>query len=157
MSKRTDYIDWDTYFLAMVKLNAMRSKDPDTQVGAIIVNDLKHIVSTGYNGLPRGLDDDKYPWSRNGEIENSKYAYVVHAELNAILSSGTSVRDCTLYTSLFPCNECAKSIIQAGIKKIIYSNDKYNETALNKIAKKMFKDAKVETIYKKEVFIEIKY
>ncbi|ASP28026.1 deoxycytidylate deaminase [Spiroplasma corruscae] len=157
MPKRNNYIDWDTYFLAMVKLNAMRSKDPDTQVGAIIVNDLKHIVSTGYNGLPRGLNDDDYPWKRDETLEKSKYAYVVHAELNAILSSNSNVRDCIIYTSLFPCNECVKSIIQSGIKKIIYSNDKYDGTAQNIVAKKMLKDANIETVYKKEVFLEIKY
>ncbi|ARU91425.1 deoxycytidylate deaminase [Spiroplasma clarkii] len=118
MTKRTNYIDWDTYFLAMVKLIAMRSKDPSTQVGAVIVNDLFQVVSTGYNGFPRGISDDEFPWTREGDWTQTKYPYVVHAELNAILSSNTNVRDCTMYTSLFPCNECSKSIIQSGIKKL---------------------------------------
>ncbi|ALD66664.1 deoxycytidylate deaminase [Spiroplasma cantharicola] len=153
MKKRKDYIDWDTYFLAMVQLNAMRSKDPSTQVGCVIVNDLKQVVSTGYNGLPRGLNDDNYPWSREGELEKTKYPYIVHAELNAILSSKESVRGCEIYTSLFPCNECTKSIIQSGIKKIVYSSDKYEGNIENKIAKKMLNEAKVEFVFKKEVKI----
>ncbi|AGR41439.1 deoxycytidylate deaminase [Spiroplasma taiwanense] len=153
--KRKNYIDWDTYFLAMVQLNAMRSKDPDTQVGSVIVNDLKQIISTGYNGLPRGLSDDNYPWNRKGELENTKYPYVVHAELNAILSSKESVINCIIYTSLFPCNECTKSIIQSGIKKIIYSNDKYNGTIENKIAKRMLDDAGIIYENKKEVKLKI--
>ncbi|WP_339033729.1 dCMP deaminase family protein [Spiroplasma endosymbiont of Cantharis rufa] len=153
MQKRKDYIDWDTYFLAMVQLNAMRSKDPTTQVGCVIVNNLKQVVSTGYNGLPRGLNDDNYPWSRDGKLEETKYPYIVHAELNAILSSKDSVRGCEIYTSLFPCNECTKSIIQSGIKKITYSCDKYENKVENKIAKKMLKEAKVEYIFKKEVKI----
>ncbi|WP_338984592.1 dCMP deaminase family protein [Spiroplasma endosymbiont of Diplazon laetatorius] len=155
MKKRDNYIDWDTYFLAMVQLNAMRSKDPSTQVGCVIVNDLKQVVSTGYNGLPRGLDDNNYPWSREGELEDTKYPYIVHAELNAILSSKDSVRGCEIYTSLFPCNECTKSIIQSGIKRIIYSSDKYDETVENKIAKKMLKEANVEFVFKKEVKVTI--
>ncbi|WP_342258963.1 dCMP deaminase family protein [Spiroplasma endosymbiont of Dioctria linearis] len=153
MKKRRDYIDWDTYFLAMVQLNAMRSKDPTTQVGCVIVNDLKQVVSTGYNGLPRGLNDDNYPWERDGKLEETKYPYIVHAELNAILSSKESVRGCEMYTSLFPCNECTKSIIQSGIKKITYSSDKYEDKIENKIAKKMLKEAKVECTYKREVKI----
>ncbi len=153
MKKRKDYIDWDTYFLAMVQLNAMRSKDPTTQVGCVIVNDLKQVVSTGYNGLPRGLNDDIYPWARDGKLEETKYPYIVHAELNAILSSKESVRGCEIYTSLFPCNECTKSIIQSGIKKITYSSDKYEDKIENKIAKKMLKEAKVECTYKREVKI----
>ncbi|AUB31858.1 deoxycytidylate deaminase [Spiroplasma floricola] len=155
MKKRKDYIDWDTYFLAMVQLNAMRSKDPVTQVGCVIVNDLKQVISTGYNGLPRGLNDDNYPWARDGELENTKYPYIVHAELNAILSSKESVRGGIIYTNLFPCNECSKSIIQSGIKKIIYSCDKYEDTVHNKIAKKMLKDAKVELVFKKAVKVSL--
>ncbi|AUM62831.1 deoxycytidylate deaminase [Spiroplasma monobiae] len=155
MKKRNDYIDWDTYFLAMVQLNAMRSKDPSTQVGCVIINDLKQVVSTGYNGLPRGLDDDNYPWDREGEFENTKYPYIVHAELNAILSSKDSVRGCEIYTNLFPCNECTKSIIQSGIKKITYSSDKYDQSVENLIAKKMLKEANVELVFKREVKVTI--
>ncbi|AGR42317.1 deoxycytidylate deaminase [Spiroplasma diminutum] len=156
MKKRDNYIDWDTYFLAMVQLNAMRSKDPTTQVGSVIVNDLKQVISTGYNGLPRGLNDDNYPWDRQGDLKDTKYPYIVHAELNAILSSKESVRGCEIYTSLFPCNECTKSIIQSGIKKIIYSSDKYIDTIENKIAKKMLDEAKIKYIYKKEIKVELK-
>ncbi|AHB36573.1 deoxycytidylate deaminase [Spiroplasma apis] len=156
ISKRKNYIDWDTYFLAMVQLNAMRSKDPETQVGCVIVNNLNIIISTGYNGLPRGLDDDNYPWDRNGDWENTKYPYIVHAELNAILSSQRSVDGCTLYTSLFPCNECSKSIIQSGIKKIIYSSDKYCNTTENLVSKRMLNDANVILEYKEAVVLELK-
>ncbi|AHI53104.1 deoxycytidylate deaminase [Spiroplasma culicicola] len=155
MQKRKDYIDWDTYFLAMVQLNAMRSKDPNTQVGAVIVNDLKQIVSTGYNGLPRGLNDDLYPWGREGQWEDTKYPYIVHAELNAILSAGKNLRGTIMYTSLFPCNECSKSIIQSGIKKIIYSSDKYEGSVENNISKKMLTEAGIILELKKPVSIKI--
>lgn len=155
MKKRTNYIDWDTYFLAMVELIAMRSKDPNTQVGAVIVNDLKQVVSTGYNGFPRGVSDDDHPWGREGEWEQTKYPYVVHAELNAILASSTNVRGCTIYTSLFPCNECSKSIIQSGIKKVIYSSDKYCGTPKNNIAKKMLLSAGLQLEIKPEVHVTL--
>ncbi|ATX70841.1 deoxycytidylate deaminase [Spiroplasma clarkii] len=157
MTKRTNYIDWDTYFLAMVKLIAMRSKDPSTQVGAVIVNDLFQVVSTGYNGFPRGISDDEFPWTREGDWTQTKYPYVVHAELNAILSSNTNVRDCTMYTSLFPCNECSKSIIQSGIKKIVYSCDKYSDTAEFQVSKKMLTTAGVQLELKPAVEVVLKF
>ena len=112
-------IDWHTYFMSLAHLSALRSKDPNTGVGAVIVDNVNRIVSIGYNGMPRGCDDSLFPWDREGDFLDTKYAYVVHAELNAILNAPRSVQDCSLYVSLFPCNECAKAIIQSGIKKYI--------------------------------------
>ncbi|HHX36815.1 MAG TPA: dCMP deaminase family protein, partial [Clostridiaceae bacterium] len=126
MSKRTDYISWDEYFMGVALLAAKRSKDPNTQVGACIVNPEKRIISTGYNGFPSGISDDDFPWNREGEFLDTKYPYVCHAELNAILNQpGTSLAGCSIYVALFPCNECAKAIIQAGIKEVVYLSDKY--------------------------------
>ena len=134
--KRTDYISWDEYFMGIAMLAARRSKDPSTQVGACIVSPEKIIISTGYNGLPNGCSDDEYPWGREGE--ETKYPYVVHAELNAILNAGGRVlRGATLYVALFPCNECAKAIIQSGIKEVIYLSDKYAATDVVKASKRM--------------------
>ena len=136
--KRDDYLSWDEYFMGVALLTAERSKDPSTQVGACIVNKDKKIISTGYNGAPIGYDDDKYMnWEREGDFLNTKYAYVCHAELNAILNSPSPVTGCTIYVALFPCNECAKAIIQSGIKEIVYMSDKYNGTDANVAAKKM--------------------
>lgn len=136
-------ISWDEYFMGLAHLSALRSKDPNTQVGACIVDNEHKVVSIGYNGMPRGCDDENMPWQREGSFLETKYAYVVHAELNAILNSPRSLRDCTIYVSLFPCNECAKAIIQSGIKKVIYESDKY-ATADNVIAsKKMLNEAGV--------------
>lgn len=137
--KRVDYITWEEYFMGLALLSAERSKDPSTQVGACIVNKDNKIVSVGYNGAPTGYDDDKYMnWERDGDFLNTKYAYVCHSELNAILNSNTDVRNCKLYVTLFPCNECAKVIIQSGIKEIVYLSDKYDGTEGNIAAKKMF-------------------
>ena len=127
--KRDDYITWDDYFMAVAFLSAMRSKDPSTQVGAAIVNPQRRIVGIGYNGFPAGCSDDALPWGRTGDGElDTKYPYVVHAETNAILNARGSVAGCTLYVALFPCNECAKLIIQAGIKEVVYLSDKYAGT-----------------------------
>lgn len=137
--KREDYLSWEEYFMGLAILSAERSKDPSTQVGACIVNKDKKIVSVGYNGAPTGYDDDKdMNWERSGDFLNTKYAYVCHSELNAILNSNTDVRNCKLYVTLFPCNECAKVIIQSGIKEIVYLSDKYYGTEGNIAAKKMF-------------------
>ncbi len=134
--KRQDYISWDEYFMGVALLAARRSKDPSTQVGACIVSPEKIIISTGYNGLPNGCSDDEYPWGREGE--ETKYPYVVHAELNAILNAGGRVlRGAKLYVALFPCNECAKAIIQSGIKEVIYLSDKYAATEVVKASKRM--------------------
>lgn len=126
--QRKDYLNWDQYFMAIAKLSAMRSKDPNTQVGACIVSADNRILSIGYNGAPNGYDDSLFPWSRKGEPLESKYLYVVHAERNAILNYLGSRKDLQggkLYVALFPCNECAKEIIQCGIKEVIYLSDKY--------------------------------
>lgn len=149
--KRDDYISWDEYFMGVAKLSAYRSKDPGTQVGACIVNDENRIMSVGYNGMPRGCDDDCFPWEREGNPLDTKYAYVCHAELNAILNfRGGSLANCRIYTTLFPCNECAKAIIQIGIKEVIYYEDKYADTDIVKASKKMFDAAGVKyTPYKK--------
>ncbi|MCQ2398558.1 MAG: dCMP deaminase family protein [Sphaerochaetaceae bacterium] len=145
MGKREDYISWDEYFMAVAVLSSMRSKDPHTQVGACIVNQEKKIVGTGYNGFPTGCSDDELPWEREGDPCDTKYPYVCHAELNAILNSNTqNLRGCTLYVALFPCNECAKAIIQSGIKTVIYKDDKYADTDGVKASKKMFDQAGVE-------------
>ena len=137
-------ISWDEYFMGLAHLSAMRSKDPNTQVGACIVDSDKKVVSIGYNGMPRGCKDEKMPWGREGGFKETKYAYVVHAELNAILNSPRSLKDCTLYVSLFPCNECAKAIVQSGIKKIYYESDKYCGTDGNIVSKKILDDSGVE-------------
>lgn len=142
--KRTDYISWDEYFMGVSELAAMRSKDPGTQVGCCIVSDDHKILSMGYNGLPTGCSDEEFPWEREGDMLTTKYAYVTHSELNAILNfRGGSLEGTTLYVSLFPCNECAKAIIQAGIKTVIYGSDKYDGTPANVASKKMFDAAGV--------------
>ena len=141
--KRRDVISWDAYFMGIAHLSALRSKDPSTQVGACIVDTSKKIVSMGYNGFPIGISDDTFPWGREGSFSDTKYAYVVHAELNAILNSPRAVQGCSLYVSLFPCNECAKAIIQSGIKEIVYENDKYADTEAVQVSKRMLKEAGV--------------
>lgn len=141
--KRTDYISWDEYFMGVALLAAKRSKDPNTQVGACIVDENNVIISTGYNGFPIGCSDDEFPWNREGD--DTKYPYVVHAELNAILNaSGKVLRGSRVYVALFPCNECAKAIIQAGIREVIYLSDKYADTPLTKASKLMLKTAGVK-------------
>lgn len=143
--KREDYISWDEYFMGIAKLSGMRSKDPNTQVGACIVGEGNKILSMGYNGLPAGCSDDEFPWEREGDMIHSKYAYVTHSELNAILNyRGGSLQGAKLYVSLFPCNECAKAIIQCGIRTVIYDSDKYDGTPANYAAKKLFQAAGVE-------------
>jgi len=145
--KRQDYISWDEYFMGTAKLAGMRSKDPNTQVGACIVSDDNKILSIGYNGFPAGCNDDEFPWDREGDFIHSKYAYVTHSELNAILNyRGGSLKGAKLYVSLFPCNECAKAIIQCGIRTVIYDSDKYEGTPANIVSKKMFEAAGVETV-----------
>ncbi|MCI8416648.1 MAG: dCMP deaminase family protein [Lachnospiraceae bacterium] len=145
--KRKDYISWDEYFMGVAKLSALRSKDPGTQVGACIVSPDNKILSMGYNGFPLGCDDDQFPWEREGEENETKYPFVTHSELNAILNyRGGSLEGSKLYVSLFPCNECAKAIIQAGIKTVIYDCDKYANTAAIIASKRMLKAAGVQFI-----------
>lgn len=139
VTKREDYISWDEYFMGVAKLAAMRSKDPNTQVGACIVSPQNKILSIGYNGLPVGCSDDEFPWNRESEDPyDNKYFYTTHSELNAILNyRGGSLEGCKLYVTLFPCNECAKAIIQAGIRTIIYADDKYAKTSGVRASKRM--------------------
>lgn len=154
--KRQEVLSWHEYFMAMAHLAAKRSKDPSTQVGACIVDKLNKIVGIGYNGMPVGCDDDEFPWSRDGDANDTKYPYVVHAELNAILNSIMSLQDCKIYVSLFPCNECAKAIIQSGIKEIVYEDDKYEHTDAVMASKKMLKAAGVKfTLLEKQIVVEV--
>ncbi len=145
--KRNDYISWDEYFMGVAHLAAMRSKDPNSQVGACIVDSGNKILSIGYNGLPRGCSDDEYPWSREGAPGQTKYFYVVHSEMNAILNfKGESLEGAKLYVTLFPCNECAKAIIQSGIRTVIYDNNKYENEAATIASRRMLKSAGVEIV-----------
>ena len=143
--KRTDYISWDEYFMGVAALSGMRSKDPNTQVGACIVSSDNKILSMGYNGFPKNCSDDEFPWEREGDTLHTKYAFVTHSELNAILNyRGGSLDGSKIYVSLFPCNECAKAIIQAGIKTIVYDSDKYADTPSTKASKRMLDAAGVK-------------
>lgn len=146
--KRKDYISWDEYFMGVAQLSGMRSKDPGTQVGACIVSSDNKILSMGYNGFPNGCSDDDFPWEREGESElDTKYPFVTHSELNAILNyRGGSLEGTKLYVSLFPCNECAKAIIQAGIKTVVYASDKYNGVPSNIASKRMLEAAGVKCV-----------
>ena len=143
--KREDYLSWDEYFMGIAVLSAKRSKDPSTQVGACIVNKDNRIISVGYNGMPRCCSDDEFPWDKNDNPLDSKYLYVCHAELNAILNCDRgNVRDCICYTTLFPCNECAKAIIQSGMSEVVYMEDKYADSDSVVASKKMFDTAGVK-------------
>lgn len=141
-NKDENYIDWDSYFMGIADLSSFRSKDPNSKVGACIVSEDNRILSIGYNGCPNGFDDKYMPWNREAECEvNRKYFYVVHAEANAILNykgNKEDLKNATVYVNLFPCNECAKMIVQLGIKNIVYSSDKYNGTDGNQVAKILF-------------------
>lgn len=160
--QRKDYLTWDQYFMGIARLSSMRSKDPSTQVGACIVGNDNRILSIGYNGSPNGFNDDVFPWDREGEPLNTKYLYVCHAEMNAILNYRGSRKDlegAKIYVDLFPCNECAKLIIQSGIKEIIYVCDKYKDTDGVKASKKMLDECGIK--YKllkidKEIKIQLK-
>ncbi|HKM10254.1 MAG: dCMP deaminase family protein [Bacilli bacterium] len=152
-------INWDEYFMGIAQLSALRSKDPSTQVGACIVDDDKKVVSIGYNGMPRHIDDCQLSWEK-GEGLNNKYLYVCHAEMNAILNTrnGTALRGCTLYVSLFPCNECAKAIIQVGIKEIVYVSNKYKDSFAVQASMKMLNLAgvKIRQYEGREIAISVK-
>lgn len=143
--KRNNYLHWSDYFMSVAFLSAMRSKDPNSQVGACIVSPDNKIVGIGYNGMPNGCSDDELPWARNGDFLTTKYAYVCHAEMNAIMNKiSADVRNCSIYVALFPCNECAKLIIQSGIKEVIFLSDKYHKEVQTIAAKKLFDLAKVK-------------
>ena len=152
--KRENYISWDEYFMGVALLSAQRSKDPSTQVGACIVNDKKRIVGIGYNGFPYGVDDDQFPWAKNNDWVNSKYPYVVHAEPNAILNATVPLDNSTLYVTLFPCNECAKLIIQSGIREVVYLIDKYHERDMFIASRRMFDAAGV--IYRQSKQMDVR-
>lgn len=142
--KRQDYLSWDEYFMGIAALSALRSKDPSTQVGACIVDGDRRILSMGYNGMPRCCSDDEFPWEKEEGLA-SKYLYVCHAELNAILNCHSGpVKGCTVYTTLFPCNECAKAIIQSGLAEVVYKEDKYAASESVKASKRMFDTAGVK-------------
>lgn len=146
-SKRKDYLAWDEYFMAIAKLSSMRSKDPSTQVGATIVSDDNRILSIGYNGAPNGFSDENFPWDREGENLNTKYPYVCHAEMNAILNFRGTKKDlenAKIYVDLFPCNECAKIIIQSGIKEVVYYSDKYSDSEDNIASRKLFDECRIK-------------
>ena len=146
--KRQEYINWDTYFMGIALLSSKRSKDPNTAVGACIVSNDNKILSLGYNGMPVGCSDDEFPWERDGDPLNTKYLYVCHAELNAILNySGTNMQGAKVYTTLFPCNEWTKSLIQAGIREVIYMADKYKDSNSVIAAKRMMNT--VGIVYRK--------
>ncbi|MBR1810194.1 MAG: dCMP deaminase family protein [Clostridia bacterium] len=155
MPKRTGYLSWDEYFMGIALLSAKRSKDPGTQVGACIVSENNRIMSVGYNGFPKGCDDDDYPWDRTAAAElDTKYPYVCHAELNAILNNrGADLEGCRIYVPLFPCNECSKAIIQSGIKEVVFLSDKYDGTPSVIASKRMLVSAGV-TIRKLECSLE---
>ena len=144
MPKRENYINWDDFFMGVALLAAKRSKDPSTQVGACIVSKDNKILSVGYNGMPIGCSDDEFPWEREGEFLETKYPYVCHAELNAILNAASPrLEQCKIYVPLFPCNECCKAIIQSGIREVIYLSDKYADSDIVKASKKMMRAAGV--------------
>ena len=137
-TKRLDYIKWDEYFMGVALLSAKRSKDPSTQVGACIASMDNKVVTMGYNGMPIGISDDELPWKRNGNDDlDNKYLYVCHAEFNAILNSYAPVKGCKIYVTLFPCNECAKALIQAGIKEVIYLEEKYPDSIQDRASKRL--------------------
>ena len=162
--KRNNYISWEEYFMSIAKLSAMRSKDPSTQVGACIVSNDNRILSIGYNGAPNGFNDDEFPWAREGNNLDTKYPYVCHAEMNAILNYRGSKKDlenAKIYVDLFPCNECAKIIIQSGIKEVIYLSDKYATSENNIASRKLFdcckvKYSKIDLKEDKTIEIELK-
>ncbi|WP_338971321.1 dCMP deaminase family protein [Spiroplasma endosymbiont of Panorpa germanica] len=155
VKSRTNYISWDEYFMAIAELNAMRSKDPETQVGCVVVNNLNQIISSGYNGFPRGISNDSFPWDRNQENQfDNKYPYVVHSEMNAIVSARGDLSGCIIYTTLFPCHQCVKVIIQAGIKHVYYGSNKYENSEDNIAAKKMLDEVKIT--YSSKPIIKLK-
>jgi len=149
MEKREGYISWDEYFMGIAVLSGQRSKDPSTQVGACIITPEKKIVGTGYNGFPKGCSDEKFPWGKTGSFLETKYPFVMHAEQNAILNSTKNLKGCTIYVGLFPCNECAKAIIQSGIVEVVYLSEKHSGTPSD-IASKMLLDS-AEIKYRKMI------
>ncbi len=156
---RNDNLKWDEYFMGLAKLSALRSKDPSTQVGACIVDADHKVVSIGYNGMPRGVDDEVIPWG-HGEGLESKYLYVCHAEFNAILNTrnGSALQGCSIYVTLFPCNECAKAIVQTGIKEVVFEDDKYHDSLEFQASRRIFElsGVKCRRYVGRSVEIEVK-
>ena len=154
--KRENYISWDEYFMGVAMLSAKRSKDPSTQVGCCIVSSDKKIIGIGYNGFPKNISDDDLPWGREGNFEDTKYPYVVHAEANAILNSTKALEGSTAYVTLFPCNECAKLIVQSGIKEILYLDDIHHDSKETVASRKILDMAgvKYRRIPKKVITLE---
>lgn len=145
--KRENYLSWDEAFMSIAQIIAERSKDPSSQVGACIVSDTNRVLSLGYNGAPNGYSDEKFNWKREGDFCDTKYPYVVHSELNAILNfrgDNTALQGAKIYVTLFPCNECAKALIQAGIKEVIYLEDKYHESDSCVVSRKLFDEVGVK-------------
>lgn len=134
---RKDYISWDECFMQMAHIISERSKDPSTQAGAVVVDKNNVVIGMGYNGWPRGIDTDALPWEREGGTTETKYAYICHAEENAIYNANNPTKDCKIYCTLFPCNECAKTIIQKGVTEIIYESDKYHDAAIWQVSRKL--------------------
>ena len=161
--QRKNYLSWDEYFMGIAKLSSMRSKDPNTQVGACIVGNDNRILSIGYNGTPNGFDDSMFPWDREGTALETKYLFVCHAEMNAILNyrgSRKELENAKIYVDLFPCNECAKIIIQSGIKEVVYLSDKYADSENNIASRKLFdkcgvKYSKINLDRKRKIEIEL--
>ncbi|MCX7045269.1 MAG: dCMP deaminase family protein [Candidatus Sumerlaeota bacterium] len=145
---RQDYISWSDYFMGIAILSAHRSKDPSSQVGACIVNPQNKIVGIGYNGFPIGCSDDELPWAREAASPlDTKYPYVCHAELNAIMNKNAAeLAGCRIYVTLFPCNECAKLIIQSGIQRVIYLSDKYRDSEGCRAARRLLEMAHVDCV-----------
>lgn len=141
---REDYISWDECFMRMAHVIAERSKDPSTQAGAVIANENNVVVGIGYNGFPRGVDSDKFPWDREGSFVNTKYAYVCHAEENAVYNANARVQESKIYCTLFPCNECAKTLIQNGITEVIFESDKYHDTDSCVVSRKLLDAAGIK-------------
>ena len=137
-------LSWDETYIQMATIIAMRSKDPSTKAGSVIIDADKVVVGLGYNGWVRGADDSDFTWERKGDFLNTKYAFVVHAEENAVYNANKSTKDCTIYCTLFPCNECAKTIVQKGIKEVVYASDKYHDEDIWKASRKIFKAAGIK-------------
>ena len=155
-----DNISWDEYFMSIALLSSLRSKDGNTKVGACIVSDDHKVLSLGYNGMPLGVSDEEIPWAGSKENKpylETKYPYVCHAELNAILNSNHNLKGSTLYVTLFPCNECTKAVIQAGIKKVVYLSDKYHDTDAEVAARRMLDMAKIPYVHYERRLPDIKF
>ncbi len=156
--KRKDYLNWDEYFMGIATLTAMRSKDPNSQVGACIVSPENKILSLGYNGMPIGCSDDEMPWEREGEPLDTKYMYVCHAELNAILNSAhNNFKGARIYVTMTPCNECAKAIIQSGIREVVYGCDKYPKSPSSRAARLLFSKCGIKVTHYRPTGREIAF